>query len=171
MERGSIRALVMVGLVMGMLVGQSTASFKDCYTKCFIFCIITPNNTAFSCSLECLKDCVIPSHPLDIETADTTYFCKLGCASTLCTNLSTKKNPGNKSSFFLILSYTFHSSILLSLMVFGFCVSRRESGKLCEFLLKQMHRVPPISFKDTAIQSSKALIIFQLYCDRVCLKK
>ncbi|CBI36170.3 unnamed protein product, partial [Vitis vinifera] len=49
--------------------------------------------------------------------------------------------------------------------------SRRESGKLCEFLLKQMHRVPPISFKDTAIQSSKALIIFQLYCDRVCLKK
>ncbi|RVW88000.1 Thionin-like protein 2 [Vitis vinifera] len=96
MERGSIRALVMVGLVMGMLVGQSTASFKDCYTKCFIFCIITPNNTAFSCSLECLKDCVIPSHPLDIETADTTYFCKLGCASTLCTNLSTKKNPAGE---------------------------------------------------------------------------
>ncbi|RVW34072.1 hypothetical protein CK203_084332 [Vitis vinifera] len=107
MERGSIRALVMVGLVMGMLVGQSTASFKDCYTKCFIFCIITPNNTAFSCSLECLKDCVIPSHPLDIETADTTYFCKLGCASSLCTNLSTKKiqviSPLS-FSFFLILS-------------------------------------------------------------------
>ncbi|KAK9282363.1 hypothetical protein L1049_005280 [Liquidambar formosana] len=95
MERGSVRRLVMVGLVLGMLVGQSTASFMECYTPCFILCVIVPNHTAFSCALECLKNCIIPNPPSTIHT-DTHSFCKLGCASSLCTNLSTKQNPGGE---------------------------------------------------------------------------
>uniref|UniRef100_A0A5B7BAM4 Putative thionin-like protein 2 n=1 Tax=Davidia involucrata TaxID=16924 RepID=A0A5B7BAM4_DAVIN len=93
MQGGKLRALVVVVLVFGMLVGQSsTASFKDCYVGCFIFCMIKPSNSAFYCSTQCLKDCIIPKSPQDIRE-DTHDSCKLGCASSLCTNISTKQNP------------------------------------------------------------------------------
>lgn len=105
MDKKELRSLAVAYLVLGMmLVGQSTASFESCYGSCFILCVIIPTNTVGSCTLECLKDCIIPTPPLgqsNIQNHNHYNFCKLGCASTLCSNFSTKQNPGTKS-FFLI---------------------------------------------------------------------
>ncbi|XP_022721105.1 thionin-like protein 2 [Durio zibethinus] len=88
--------LMMVCLASGILVGQSTASFQSCYMGCFVLCVITTENTVFSCSVKCLKDCIIPSSTdlASLNKDDTQYFCKLGCAVSLCANLSSKENPG-----------------------------------------------------------------------------
>ncbi|KAL3721033.1 hypothetical protein ACJRO7_005796 [Eucalyptus globulus] len=92
---GKVKSVFMVCIVLGLFLGQSGANFQDCYPACFILCAITPGRTLFSCSVECLKDCIIP--PSDsLSLRDTMYFCKLGCASSLCTNLSTKDNPREK---------------------------------------------------------------------------
>ncbi|KAI5337144.1 PREDICTED: thionin [Prunus dulcis] len=97
MDKKELRSLAVAYLVLGMmLVGQSTASFESCYGSCFILCVIIPNNTVGSCTLECLKDCIIPTPPLgqsNIQNHNQYNFCKLGCASTLCSNFSTKQNP------------------------------------------------------------------------------
>ena len=91
--------ILMACLVMGLIVGQAQASFKSCYESCFLICLITPNTSAFSCSFKCLKDCIIrPSltqtSPTSLHTNNNKlYFCKLGCASSLCTNLSSKHDP------------------------------------------------------------------------------
>ncbi|XP_059641384.1 thionin-like protein 2 [Cornus florida] len=93
MEGRKLGALVLVVLAFGTVVGQSTAaSFKDCYVGCFIFCMLNPSNSAFSCATQCLKDCIIPNSPQQIHV-DSHHFCNLGCASSLCSNISTKQNP------------------------------------------------------------------------------
>ncbi|KAI3437255.1 uncharacterized protein J3R85_005708 [Psidium guajava] len=88
-----VKSAAVVCLVLGLFLGLSRASFEDCYMSCFILCAITPGNSLFSCSVKCLQDCIVP--PSD-SPRDTQYFCKLGCASSLCTNLSSKDNPGEK---------------------------------------------------------------------------
>ncbi|XWS20339.1 hypothetical protein CRYUN_Cryun31cG0092900 [Craigia yunnanensis] len=90
------RGVLMVCLVLGVLVGQSTASFQSCYMGCFVLCVITPQKTVFSCSVKCLKDCIIPSSTDLASLKDTQYFCKLGCATSLCANLSSKESPGEQ---------------------------------------------------------------------------
>ena len=116
----------MVWLVLGVLVEPTGASFKSCYESCFLICLITPNNSAFGCSFKCLKDCVLqpPSHlSADNTTTITTsstkhknnifYFCKLGCAASLCTNFSSKHNPGKNFS---------SKSLLVRFYVYFMCV-------------------------------------------------
>ncbi|PSS01535.1 Thionin-like protein [Actinidia chinensis var. chinensis] len=93
MDGGKVRALVVVVLVMGMLVGQSSAGFKGCYAKCFMFCMIKPPHSALHCGGKCLKHCIIPSSTAQPTGHD---FCKLGCASTSCTNISTQAEPGEE---------------------------------------------------------------------------
>ncbi|KAJ4718173.1 thionin-like protein 2 [Melia azedarach] len=88
------RNLLIVCLVLGLLAGQSAASFKDCYKSCFILCVITPGKNLVSCAGKCLKDCIIPFSLENLN--DTRDFCKLGCASSLCTNLSTRDNPAEE---------------------------------------------------------------------------
>ena len=96
MEKSTVHSsLLIVCLVLGLLVvvGESTASFKDCYKICFISCVIGGKNL-IKCAAKCLKDCVLPaSSVLNLNDAQG-FFCKLGCASTLCTNFSTKEDPG-----------------------------------------------------------------------------
>ncbi|PON58929.1 Thionin-like protein [Trema orientale] len=111
-KRVVMRSVLMVWLVLGILVEPTRASFKSCYGSCFLICLITPNHSAFGCSFQCLKDCILQppnthlpaqSHTLTRTTTNTTtttknknnviYFCKLGCASSLCTNISSKNDP------------------------------------------------------------------------------
>lgn len=93
MEKSRVdSSLLIVCLVLGLLVGQSTASFKDCYKICFISCVIGGKNLV-KCAAKCLKDCVLPASSV-LNSNDAQGFCKLGCASSLCTNLSTKEDPG-----------------------------------------------------------------------------
>uniref|UniRef100_A0A7N0TIF9 Thionin-like protein 2 n=1 Tax=Kalanchoe fedtschenkoi TaxID=63787 RepID=A0A7N0TIF9_KALFE len=101
--------VLLVGLVLlGASCGQAqshfseaVSTFMDCYTSCFILCFITPGHTTSYCSLECLKDCIIPKLPLDVMSrhkhvniiVHPHQFCELGCASVLCSNISTNNNP------------------------------------------------------------------------------
>ena len=113
-------SLLLLCFVMGVLVKESTASFKSCYQGCFILCIITPNQSAISCPFKCLIDCIKPSFPIDFTHRDNDYFCKLGCASSLCTNFSTKEFPSiilslslpNSSIFFKLFTLYFGGSYL-----------------------------------------------------------
>ncbi|KAL3721032.1 thionin-like protein 2 [Eucalyptus grandis] len=87
-----VKSVLVVCLVLGLFLGQSRAEFQDCYVGCFVACVVTGDNVV-KCSLKCLKDCIgLPSHGL----TDAEYFCKLGCASSLCINLSSKDDPGEK---------------------------------------------------------------------------
>ncbi|OMO66809.1 hypothetical protein COLO4_30353 [Corchorus olitorius] len=59
--------------------------------------LLMPQNSAFSCGVNCLKSCIVPTSTLtSLRDKDTQYFCKLGCATSLCTHFSTKDNPGGK---------------------------------------------------------------------------
>ncbi|KAH7866549.1 hypothetical protein Vadar_021872 [Vaccinium darrowii] len=107
MKGGMLRASVLIALVLfcGIKVeGQPTptTSFKECYVGCFVLCMIVPPYSPFACSFQCLKDCIIPKIPQAATTStphvDNNFnFCKLGCAvASLCTNISTKQNPGGE---------------------------------------------------------------------------
>ncbi|KAK3028314.1 LOW QUALITY PROTEIN: hypothetical protein RJ639_037776 [Escallonia herrerae] len=72
----------------------STATFKDCCAKCFIFCMIEPDHTLCSCTTSCLKECIFPTATPKTSTHEENLgFCKLGCASSLCSKVSTNQNP------------------------------------------------------------------------------
>uniref|UniRef100_A0A7N0T1D0 Thionin-like protein 2 n=1 Tax=Kalanchoe fedtschenkoi TaxID=63787 RepID=A0A7N0T1D0_KALFE len=107
-ERSSTSAAVLLVLLAAFCgldqsnFSQAASAFMDCYTSCFILCFIVPGHTTSYCSLECLKDCIIPKSPLDAminrhsankDMVDSHQFCKLGCASVLCSNISTNNNP------------------------------------------------------------------------------
>lgn len=121
MEGRKLRAVVMVVLVLGMLIGQSSASFKDCYVKCYVFCMVDPSQTLCSCTTHCLKDCIFPPSPLDVNHPTHNYcdFCTLGCASSLCFNISTKQHPSNSLSpslytYVYIYIYTLYNTLAQS---------------------------------------------------------
>ncbi|XP_030464623.1 thionin-like protein 2 [Syzygium oleosum] len=88
-----VKSVFVVCLVLGLFLGQSRAKFQDCYKNCLIVCAITPGKSLPLCALKCLKDCIIP---FSDSLRDPQYFCQLGCASYLCTNLSSKDDPGEK---------------------------------------------------------------------------
>ncbi|KAH7547317.1 thionin-like protein 2 [Ziziphus jujuba] len=93
-----MKRMMIVFLVMGLLVMAPTtnADFLSCFGGCFAVCVITPGKEAASCAFKCLKDCILPSSSLQLSKSNSKHFCKLGCASTLCTKYSTKRNPNSK---------------------------------------------------------------------------
>ncbi|KAL1814432.1 hypothetical protein ACET3Z_017006 [Daucus carota] len=108
MEGGKLRSVVLVMAVASALlaVGRAgdTGSFKDCYIKCYVFCIIEPSQTLCSCTTQCFKNCILPGGDSNVASVQRRVdhvddsnqnhaFCKLGCASSLCSNISTNKNP------------------------------------------------------------------------------
>ncbi|KAG6575557.1 Thionin-like protein 2, partial [Cucurbita argyrosperma subsp. sororia] len=53
--------------------------------------------TLGTCGATCLAKCLfIASAPMDFNHMDTHYFCKLGCATSMCTKFSTKNDPSEK---------------------------------------------------------------------------
>ncbi|XWS20333.1 hypothetical protein CRYUN_Cryun31cG0092300 [Craigia yunnanensis] len=98
MEKRGVSSVLMVCLVLGILVGQSTAQVVPdviCYGSCFVQCMFRSGTTAGSCALECLSKCILPKSTVG-TIRDTQSFCKLGCATALCSNISTKENPAAK---------------------------------------------------------------------------
>lgn len=78
--------------------------FTNCYSRCFFFCMIEPQNLC-SCTSICLKKCldVPPTTTMDIgrdERKQNLGYCKLGCATSLCSNISKLHNPG--TCYFLL---------------------------------------------------------------------
>ncbi|TXG69123.1 hypothetical protein EZV62_004058 [Acer yangbiense] len=90
MEKRGVESLFMVFVILGLLVGQSAADFKDCYGSCFLTCMIFERDPV-KCGSKCLKACLGTYSSQNLKHTD--YFCKLGCANSLCTNLSTKLDP------------------------------------------------------------------------------
>lgn len=91
--------------MLGFFIGQSQANFKDCYKSCFILCVARPPHNPFKCATRCLKSCFLTT--LDAQSNPQHYFCNLGCATSLCSNISTIENPSNYFS----LSLSQHGSI------------------------------------------------------------
>ena len=92
MENQHIKSILVIALIFAMLMGHSNASFAGCYAKCFIPCLIGGN--AVLCGIKCVPQCIGKKTSAQDITKDTDYFCRLGCASTLCTQLSTEQDPG-----------------------------------------------------------------------------
>lgn len=111
---GVISRMKVVHIVVMLLLAfvqdsHSTESFKDCYIKCYVFCVIEPSQTLCTCTTRCFKNCLLPSifstattqsrHHSDDSSSTSHHhnqniaFCKLGCASTSCSALSTINNP------------------------------------------------------------------------------
>ncbi|KDP37195.1 hypothetical protein JCGZ_06251 [Jatropha curcas] len=96
MEERRVGSLMVVSImVLGLVLGQPTeASFGDCYKVCFLLCVITPGNSLVGCGGKCLKDCIFPSSINSLtEKQQTHYFCNFGCASSFCSNISSKHDP------------------------------------------------------------------------------
>ena len=89
---------------MGVAGKYSTASLKKCYRNCFSLCIVTPDSSAILCPMKCFRHCTVSSFPIDFTHRDNVYFCKLGCAMSLCTNISTILFPSIILSLSLSLS-------------------------------------------------------------------
>ncbi|KAL5822975.1 hypothetical protein ACOSQ3_020942 [Xanthoceras sorbifolium] len=106
MEKRGVQSLLMVFMILGLLVGQSAASLQTCYPICLVPCMIIEKNL-LKCAGMCLKKCIFKPSSMDSQK-ENHYFCKLGCATTVCTNISTKEDPGN--------SHT-HSIYLFSLLI------------------------------------------------------
>ncbi|KAL5824886.1 hypothetical protein ACOSQ3_020949 [Xanthoceras sorbifolium] len=95
MSKSRVELFFIVFLVFGLLAGQSAAKFKDCYRFCMVLCTGSGKNYIYRAS-KCLKDCSRKTVTSLDPLADTHYFCKLGCASTLCTKLSTIEDPAEE---------------------------------------------------------------------------
>lgn len=95
MEGKRVRSAVVFLFMLGFFIGQCQANFKDCYKSCFIVCVARPPHNPFKCATRCLKSCFLT--PLDAQSNPQHYFCNLGCATSLCSNISTIENPSNYS--------------------------------------------------------------------------
>ncbi|KAL5756218.1 hypothetical protein ACOSP7_020641 [Xanthoceras sorbifolium] len=91
MEKRGVQSLLMVFMILGLLVGQSAASLQTCYPICLVPCMIIEKNL-LKCAGKCLKKCIFKPSSMDSQK-EIHYFCKLGCATTVCTNISTKEDP------------------------------------------------------------------------------
>lgn len=109
-----LKLVVVMAMVLGGCRGDVN-SFRDCYGKCFIFCMIEPDKSLCTCTTQCLKECIFPSLPPKTTTnsmstihhhhphAQNLAYCKLGCATSLCSNFSKPNNPG----IYPLYTYTF----------------------------------------------------------------
>ncbi|CAI9286385.1 unnamed protein product [Lactuca saligna] len=101
-----LKVVVVMSMVVGGCKGDVNA-FRDCYAKCFIFCMIEPDKSLCTCTTQCLKECIFPSLPPKTTTnsmstihhphAQNLAYCKLGCATSLCSNFSKPNNPDGKN--------------------------------------------------------------------------
>ncbi|KAG9146843.1 hypothetical protein Leryth_005156 [Lithospermum erythrorhizon] len=98
MEVIKITTLITVTIFLGLLIGhgKSSDTFKDCYGKCFIFCMIDPAQSLCNCTTSCLKQCIfsgITPQSHHEHSSNNLNFCKLGCAFSMCSGVSSKHQP------------------------------------------------------------------------------
>ncbi|KAK2651358.1 hypothetical protein Ddye_011214 [Dipteronia dyeriana] len=126
-KKRSVECLLMVCMVLGVIgvfareCRADNAAFKQCYGICFVSCVLTTSNTTFGCAAQCLKDCILTtpsmhesSTPSMHTLMNTDNFCKLGCATSLCTHISTKHDPADATSFKQCYGICFITCVLTS---------------------------------------------------------
>ncbi|TYG53419.1 hypothetical protein ES288_D09G108300v1 [Gossypium darwinii] len=89
--------------VVGVLLIEPTAAdfnamvFGLCYGPSYVLCRIRPGTSNISCALKCLTSCIIKKSNTVGTVGDTQSFCHLGCASAMCSNLSSDNDPATKA--------------------------------------------------------------------------
>ncbi|KAB2065411.1 hypothetical protein ERO13_A09G083600v2 [Gossypium hirsutum] len=103
MEKSRVSVVVMICLVVGVLLIEPTAAdfnaivFGVCYGPCYVLCRIRPGTSNITCALKCLTSCIIKKSNTVGTVGDTQSFCHLGCASAMCSNLSSDNDPATKA--------------------------------------------------------------------------
>lgn len=74
---------------------NSTSAVENplCYAQC-LTCLYGGPWVSAICSGFCAANCMAGSTSLRSVPKDNHYFCKLGCASSLCASFITRENPG-----------------------------------------------------------------------------
>lgn len=102
--------IMMMMMVIRMVKGQGTITnpipFTSCLNQCMFFCLVGHNNPC-DCTYKCYKKCLdarlAPPPPatktinmdmVEDENAQNLGYCKLGCATSLCSNLGLQHDPG-----------------------------------------------------------------------------
>ncbi|KAI5337145.1 hypothetical protein L3X38_016414 [Prunus dulcis] len=90
-----VMCLVMGYLVLGFLVAQSSAvDNPGCYGNCVDKCRKTKGLFGVAaCGVICIAECAFDSPSLHSVPKNSHYFCKIGCASSLCASLLDQENP------------------------------------------------------------------------------
>ncbi|CAL9010239.1 unnamed protein product [Prunus brigantina] len=90
-----VMCLVMGYLVLGFLVAQSSAvDNPGCYGNCVDKCKKSKGLFGLAaCGVICIAECAFDSPSLHSVPKNNHYFCKVGCASSLCTSLLNQENP------------------------------------------------------------------------------
>ncbi|KAL4348936.1 hypothetical protein GQ457_17G014420 [Hibiscus cannabinus] len=95
MEKSRVSWVFMICLMLGASIRQSTAAqprvvaFGLCYGPCYILCSVRTGTANTYCALKCFNSCLITNSTV----ADARSFCELGCASSVCSNISSTQNP------------------------------------------------------------------------------
>ena len=132
--RVRVRAVLVVGLVLGLLLGQSDAFSPICYAGCVGECLVF-HGSLMTCAIKCIWKCLFA---LSDTPPDSHSLCKFNCAAKLCANITTADHLGISLSLSLYLSHSI--CLCLSLILFLFLFGRSGgSGKLCELLRGKLH--------------------------------
>lgn len=86
--------LVMVILFSSSSCVKGDTPFSWCYTPCVNSCIFMGPACAQNCFVRCTTLSLASSPSLANDGRDRLHdYCKLGCASSLCSKISTTNNP------------------------------------------------------------------------------
>lgn len=106
----------LMGWLLLSSLSMANSNFLDCYHSCFVMCVITPGVSFLDCPSRCLHSCMSPStknakfhHQHQHQNQ---LFCNLGCATSSCTNFSTKDNPGLSNLHSLLLSLILFNNVM-----------------------------------------------------------
>ena len=108
--RVRVRAVLVVGLVLGLLLGQSDAFSPICYAGCVGECLVF-HGSLMTCAIKCIWKCLFA---LSDTPPDSHSLCKFNCAAKLCANITTADHLGISLSLSLSLSLSFYLSMSFS---------------------------------------------------------
>ncbi|KAJ7969647.1 thionin-like protein 2 [Quillaja saponaria] len=93
MEGKTTRSIMIFTLFLVVLAGQFAAGdFLPCYPGCLVQCALT-GTPWFVCPVTCAASCLINQATILGTSHTNAHFCKIGCAVTKCSKLSTEGDP------------------------------------------------------------------------------
>ena len=124
--RVRVRAVLVVGLVLGLLLGQSDAFSPICYAGCVGECLVF-HGSLMTCAIKCIWKCLFA---LSDTPPDSHSLCKFNCAAKLCANITTADHLGISLSLSLSLSLILFVYVFL-LYFSCFCLVGAEEVESC----------------------------------------
>ncbi|PQP98944.1 thionin-like protein 2 [Prunus yedoensis var. nudiflora] len=91
-KKGVMSLAIIAFLVLGQSNSTRAVENPLCYAQC-LTCLYGGPLAMAICSGFCAANCMTGSPSLRSVPKDNHYFCKLGCASSLCASFITRENP------------------------------------------------------------------------------